>query len=39
VILMLYVDDLFLRRGKKLITICKRKIASEFRMKYLGMMH
>jgi hypothetical protein len=39
VILLLYVDDLFLTGAKNLITECKRKLATEFKMKYLGMMH
>jgi hypothetical protein len=39
VILLLYVDDLFLTGDEKLITECKRKLASEFEMKDLGMMH
>jgi hypothetical protein len=39
VILLLYVDDLFLTGNEKLITECKRKLASEFEMKDLGMMH
>jgi hypothetical protein len=39
VILLLYVDDLFLTGDKKLITECKRNLASEFEMKDLGMMH
>jgi hypothetical protein len=39
VILLLYVDDLFLTRNENLIAKCKRKLASEFEMKYLGMMH
>jgi hypothetical protein len=39
VILLLYVDDLFLTGAKKLITECKRKLAAEFEMKDLGMMH
>jgi hypothetical protein len=38
-ILLLYVDDLFLTRDEKLITECKRNLASEFKMKDLGMMH
>ena len=33
------LDDLFLTRDKKLITECKRKLASEFEMKDMGMMH
>jgi hypothetical protein len=39
VILLLYVDDLFLTGAENLITECKRKLAAEFEMKDLGMMH
>jgi hypothetical protein len=39
VILLLYVDDLFLTREEKLITKCKKRLASEFEMKDLGLMH
>jgi hypothetical protein len=39
VILLLYVDDLFLTREEKLITECKKRLASGFEMKYLGLMH
>jgi hypothetical protein len=39
VILLLYVDDLFLTGEEKLIAECKRRLASEFEMKYLGLMH
>jgi hypothetical protein len=39
VILLLYVDDLFLTGEEKLITECKKKLASEFEMKDLGLMH
>jgi hypothetical protein len=39
VILLLYVDDLFLTVAEKLITECKRKLVAEFEMKDLGMMH
>jgi hypothetical protein len=39
VILLLYVDDLFLTREEKLITECKKKLASEFEMKDLVLMH
>jgi hypothetical protein len=39
VILLMYVDDLFLTREEKLITECKKKLASEFEMKDLGLMH
>jgi hypothetical protein len=38
-ILILYVDDLFLTGAKHLITWCKHELASEFDMKDLGMMH
>jgi hypothetical protein len=39
IILLLYVDNLFLTREKNLITECKKRLASEFEMKYLGLMH
>jgi hypothetical protein len=39
VILMLYVDDLFLTGEENLITKCKKKLAAEFEMKDLGLMH
>jgi hypothetical protein len=39
VILLLYVDDMFLTGAEKLITECKRKLVAEFEMKDLGMMH
>jgi hypothetical protein len=39
VILLLYMDDLFLTREEKLITNCKKNIIAEFEMKYLGLMH
>jgi hypothetical protein len=39
VILLLYVDDLFLTGEEKLITECKKKLAAEFEMKDLGLMH
>ena len=39
VILLLYVDDLFLRGEEKLILDSKRKLTAEFEMKDLGMMH
>ena len=38
-ILVLYVDDLFLTGNEKLIVWCKKKLASEFEMKDLGLMH
>jgi hypothetical protein len=39
VILLLYVDNLFLIGEEKLITDCKKKLAAEFEMKDLGLMH
>jgi hypothetical protein len=39
VILLLYVDDLFLTGEEMIITECKKRIASEFEMKDLGLMH
>ena len=39
VILLVYVDDLFLTGNEKHIADCKKKIAEEFEMKYLGLMH
>ena len=39
VILLLYVDDLFLTGNEKLILDSKRKLVAEFEMKDLGMMH
>ena len=38
-ILVLYVDDLFLTRNEKLIGWCRKNISSEFEMKDLGLMH
>jgi hypothetical protein len=38
-ILLLYVDDLFLTGEESLITQCKKELASEFNMKELGLMH
>ena len=38
-ILLLYVDDLFLTRKEKLISGYKKNIVVEFEMKDLGMMH
>ena len=38
-ILLLYVDDLFLTGEDKPIIECKKKLAAEFEMKDLGMMH
>jgi hypothetical protein len=39
VILLVYVDDLFLTREEKFITDCKKKLVAEFEMKYLGLIH
>jgi hypothetical protein len=39
VILLQYVDDLFLTREEKLIAECKKRLASEFETKDLGLMH
>ena len=38
-ILLLYVDDLFLTGKEKLISECKKNLATKFEMKDLGMMH
>ena len=39
VIILLYVDDLFVTGTDGLIVDTKRKLAAEFKMKDLGMMH
>jgi hypothetical protein len=39
VILLLYVDDLFLTGEENLITECKKRLTLEFEMKDLGLMH
>jgi hypothetical protein len=39
IILLLYVDDLFLTREENIITECKKRLTSEFKMKDLGLMH
>ena len=39
VMLLSYVDDLFVTGMDGLITVMKRKLAAEFEMKDLGMMH
>ena len=39
VILLLYVDDLFLIGNEKQIVECKKKLTEEFEMKDLGLMH
>ena len=38
-ILVLYVDDLFLTGADLLIHQCKRELIAEFEMKDLGLMH
>ena len=38
-ILFLYVDDLFITCDEELITDARRRFATEFEMKDLGMMH
>ena len=39
VILLLYVDDLFLIGNEELIKVARRRLVAEFEMKELGMMH
>jgi hypothetical protein len=39
VILIMYVDDLFLTRDEGIIAWCKKEITLEFEMKYLCFMH
>ena len=39
VILLLYVDDLFLTGNEKQILECKNNLSAEFEMKYIGLMH
>ena len=39
VILLLYVDDLFLKGNEKPITDCNKKLDEEFEMKDIGLMH
>ena len=39
VILLLYVDDLFIKGVENIISECKRKMDVEFEMKDLRMMH
>ena len=39
VILLLYVDDLFLTGNEKHIVECKKKLTEEFEMKDIGLMH
>ena len=39
VMLLLYVNDMFLTGEEELIKDARRRISTEFKMKYLGMMH
>ena len=39
VMLLLYVDDMFLTGKEELIKVARRRLATEFEMKDLGMMH
>ena len=39
VILLMYVEDQFLTGNGKHITDCKKRLAEEFEMKHLGLMH
>ena len=39
IILVLYVDDLFIAGGERLMERCKLGLASEFEMKDIGLMH
>ena len=39
VILLLYVDDLFLTGKEELIKVARRRLAAEFKIKDLDMMH
>ena len=39
VMLLLYVDDLFLTRKEELIEDARRRLSSKFELKDLGMMH
>ena len=39
VMLLLYFDELFLTGKEELIKVARRRLASEFEMKELGMMH
>ena len=38
-ILLLYVDGLFITRGERLIAACKKYLASEYEMSDIGLMH
>ena len=38
-ILLLYVDDLFITGDERPIAVCKRDLASEYEMTDIGLMH
>ena len=38
-ILLLYVDDLFITRGERPIAVCKRDLASKYEMTNIGFIH
>lgn len=38
-ILVLYVDNLFITGAERLIECCKKDLVSEFEMKDIGLMH
>jgi len=39
IILLLYIDDLFLNGEENIITYCNKKLVAKFEMKDLGLMH
>jgi len=39
IIVLLYVDDLFITSVERKILECKKMLATEFQMKDLGLMH
>ena len=39
IILLLYVDDLFITGDERPIAVCKRDLASEYEMTDIGLMH
>ena len=38
-ILLLYLDDLFITGGERPIAVCKKDLASEYEMTDIGLMH
>ena len=38
-ILLLYVDDLFITGGERRIAACKKDLAAEYKMTDIGLMH